>query len=249
MDISDFFYLLHYGHLCLIFGIPPSVCSRVINIMLKRTVQLLSRDHPLARVQFPDDAKMRDFANMVKWREPMVNDIIGFLDTVLFLVQCTDKQITQNVMYCGYNSDTMVNNVFAFGPDGKVFFAAVNIPGSWADGSLTARFLPYIKRKIGAYKFCVDQGFPWSGDAHGTFVDPVTKWQAQCLHCDIRNYLLKISNVHTLLQQASKWGMHGLQGTFPCCKSCLPSDSVQCRLVLKAIILVHNFRRDYVGYS
>ncbi len=30
----------------------------------------------------------------------------------------------------------MVNNVFAYGPDGKVFFAAVNIPGSWVDGSL-----------------------------------------------------------------------------------------------------------------
>jgi hypothetical protein len=43
--------------------------------------------------------------------------------------------------------------------------------------------------------------------------------------------------------------MRGLQGTFPCCKSCLPSDSVQCRLVLEAIILVHNFRTDYVGYS
>ncbi len=40
------FYLgskMQYGHLCLIFGITPSVCSRVINTMLKRTVQLLSR--------------------------------------------------------------------------------------------------------------------------------------------------------------------------------------------------------------
>jgi hypothetical protein len=40
--------------------------------------------------------------------------------------------------YCGYDSDTMVNNVFAYGPDGKVFFAAVNFPGSWADRALTA---------------------------------------------------------------------------------------------------------------
>jgi hypothetical protein len=43
--------------------------------------------------------------------------------------------------------------------------------------------------------------------------------------------------------------MHGLQGTFPCCKNCLPSNSVQRHLVLEAIILVHNFRTDYVGYS
>ena len=43
--------------------------------------------------------------------------------------------------------------------------------------------------------------------------------------------------------------MRELQGTFPCCKSCLPSYSVQRRLVLEAIILVHNFGTDYVGYS
>jgi hypothetical protein len=84
----------------------------------------------------------------------------------------------------------MANNVFAYGPDGKVFFAAVNFPRRWVDGSLSARFLHYVKREIGAYKICVDQGFPRSGDEHGTFVGPVTKQQVQCLHCDIRNYLL-----------------------------------------------------------
>jgi hypothetical protein len=126
-------------------------------------------------VRFPDDAKMRDFANMVQRREPMVDDIIGFLDRVLFPVQCMDKRIRQSAMYCGYNCDMIVNNVIAYGPDGKVFFAAVNIPGSWADRSLSACFLHYIKRKIGACKICVDQDFPRSGDAHGTFVGPVTK--------------------------------------------------------------------------
>ena len=54
----------------------------------------------------------------------------------------------------------MVNNVFAYGPDGKVFLAAINFPGSWADGSLTSRFLGYLKAKIRDYKICVDQGFP-----------------------------------------------------------------------------------------
>ena len=69
------------------------------------------------------------------------------------------------------------------------------------------------------------------------------------LHRDVCDYLLKISNIHTSLRQASEWGMRGLQGTFPHCKSCLPSDAAQRRLVIKAIILIHNFRTDYVGYS
>jgi hypothetical protein len=102
-----------------------------------------------------------------------------------------------------------------YGPDGKVFFAAVNFPGSWADGALTARFLHALKNKIGEYKICVDQSFPRSGEAYGTLVGPVTKWAARRLHRGVREYLLRISNVHTSLRQASKWGMCGLQGTFP----------------------------------
>jgi hypothetical protein len=40
-----------------------------------------------------------------------------------------------------------------------------------------------------------------------------------------------------------------LQGTFPCCKKRLPSDPKHCRWVIEVIVLVHNFRTDYVGYS
>jgi hypothetical protein len=171
------------------------------------------------------------------------------MDGISMPTQCTSERVEQNAFYCGYDCDTMVNNVFAYGPDGKVFFAAVNFPGSWADGSLTARFLHQMKKRIGNYKICVDQGFPRSGDAYGTFVGPVTRRAARRLHRDIRNYLLRISNVHTSLRQASEWGMRGLQGTFPRCKKRLPSDDKLRRLVLDAIILVHNFRTDYVGYN
>jgi hypothetical protein len=143
----------------------------------------------------------------------------------------------------------MVNNVFAFGPDGKVFFAAVNFPWSWADGSLMARFFHQIKKRIGGFKIRVNQGFPRGRDASGMFVGPVLKWQARRLHRDVRNYLLMISNVHTSLRQASEWGMRGMQGTFPRCKKWLPGDDEMQRLVLDAILLVHNFRADYVRYS
>jgi hypothetical protein len=81
------------------------------------------------------------------------------------------------------------------------------------------------------------------------FVGPVSKRQARRLHRDVRNYLLRISNVHTLLRQASEWGMQGMQGTFPRCKKRLPGDDEMRRLVLDAIVLVHNFRTNYVGYS
>jgi hypothetical protein len=43
--------------------------------------------------------------------------------------------------------------------------------------------------------------------------------------------------------------MCGLQGTFHRCKKYLPSDAKMRHLVLDAIVLVHNFRTNYVGHS
>ncbi len=80
-------------------------------------------------------------------------------------------------------------------------------------------------------------------------VGPVTKRAARRLHRDVREYLLQISNVHTSLHQASKWGMHGLQGTFPRWKKRLPSDHFQQRLVIEAIILIHNYCTELVGFN
>jgi hypothetical protein len=138
---------------------------------------------------------------------------------------------------------------FAYGPDGKVFFAAINFPGSWANGALTAHFLHALKKRIGDYKICIDQGFPRSGDAHGILVGPITKRDARRLHRNVRNYLLKISNVHTSLRQASEWGMRGLQGTFHRWKKCLPSNHYQRQLVFEAIVLIHNYRTESVGFN
>ncbi len=50
--------------------------------------------------------------------------------TVQVLVFVLDEKIVQNVYYCGYDCNTMVNNVLEFGPNGKVLFCAINYPGS-----------------------------------------------------------------------------------------------------------------------
>ena len=40
-----------------------------------------------------------------------------------------------------------------------------------------------------------------------------------------------------------------MQGTFLCIKKRLSSDHALCSLVIEVIVLVHNFRMDYVGYN
>jgi hypothetical protein len=84
-------------------------------------------DHPFAKVKYPDHAKMREYTYMIKAREPLVNDVIGFMDGVSFSTGCTSKCMQKNAFYCGYNYDTMVNNLFEYGPDGKVFFEAPEV--------------------------------------------------------------------------------------------------------------------------
>ncbi len=130
-------------HLCMIFGVTPTRCSAVINKMLRLVVTKL-KHHPLAKVKFPSEEKMVHFAQLIQEREPAVDVVIGFMDGLALTSECTSDELEQNAMYNGYHSDTMVNNVFAYDPDGKVFLCAINFPGSWHDGSIMANILPYI---------------------------------------------------------------------------------------------------------
>ena len=117
------------------------------------------------------------------------------------------------------------------------------------DGTLTTCFFVHIKERIGDYKICVDQGFLRSGNTTGILVGPIPERSARQLHSVVRDNLIHLSNVYTFLCQASEWGMHGLQGTFPRCKKRLPSDKDECHCVFECIILVHNFRTEIVEHN
>jgi hypothetical protein len=234
--------------LCLVFGITPSPCSRILKRILWMTVKRLQY-HPLAQGKFPNVEKMQLFLDMISVQEPMVNNVIGFMDGLGLTTECTDERVMQNAYYCGYDCDTIVNNVLVFGPNGKVIFCATNYPGCWANGTLTAHFFSHITKRIGDYKICVDQGFLRAGDAAGILDGPIPERSARQLHRSVCDHLIQLSNIYTSLRQASEWGKRGLQGTFPCCKKRLPTDKDKRRGVLECNILVHNFRTELVGLN
>jgi hypothetical protein len=95
--------------------------------MLKKVVRLLRGD-PFARVEYPNGEKLREYPDMVRIRDPVVDDITGFMDGVSFPAECTKDHVKQNAMYCGNDCNTMVNNVFAYGPNGKVFLLQLTFP-------------------------------------------------------------------------------------------------------------------------
>ncbi len=205
------------------------------------------RRHQFAKIEFPDATKMVEWAKMIEIREPMATDVIGFMDGLSLHSECNSDTYEQNAMYNGYHSDTMVNNVFAYGADGKVFLCGLNFPGSCHDGSITANLLPIIIEKIGSFKICVDQGFPRSGDADGILVGPYSQRSAARLSPILRPYLLKLSNAYVSLRQASEWGMRGLQGSFPRFKRRLPGNKKKRKYIIQSIVFIHNFRTHLMG--
>ncbi len=132
---------------------------------------------------------------------------------------------------------------------GKYFFVPLIIQGTGRMGPSLLIFFLHIKERISDYKICVNQRFPWSGDATGVLVGPIPDRSARQLHPLVRDNFICQSNVYTSLWQASKWGMRGLQGTFPRYKKRLSSDKDKRRHVLEWIVLVHNFWTEIVGHN
>jgi hypothetical protein len=129
---------------------------------LRMTVKQL-RFHPLARIKFLDEQKMQRFAEMTSLREPTISNVIRFMDGLGLAMELTDEIIQQNAYYCWYDCDTMVNNVLVFGPDGKVFFCAINYPGSWLDWTLTTCFFLHKKKESVIIKYVSIRDSHWVG--------------------------------------------------------------------------------------
>jgi len=182
--------------------------------MLKLVVKKLKR-HPLTRVKFLNAEQMEYYAQLIHEQEHAVDVVIGFINGVSLTSESTSEPVVQNSMYSGYHSDTMVNNLVGYGPDGRVIFCAINFLRSMHGGSITANISPYNQKMVDTYKMCVNQGLLRSGDADDVLVGPISHTQAYQLAPNLHPHLLCLSNIYVSLCQASEWGMRGLQGTFP----------------------------------
>jgi hypothetical protein len=98
---------LRAKHLSMLFGILPNTVSTTIRRMMSRIVRALKRDEH-AKIKFPDADEMAMFAELVRNREPMIVDVIAFLDGVALAVECSDDPEAQAANYNGYRGDTCV---------------------------------------------------------------------------------------------------------------------------------------------
>ena len=235
-------------YLCAIFGAPPSCVSRYINDMMKLICKKL-KNNVDARIQFPDQVKMAYYASLVQIREPLINNVIGFVDGLSIHVECSSYQSEQSAAYNGHTKDTMCNNVLAFSPTGKIISACLNFPGSWHDSTVCSALIDHVIQNIGTYALCVDQGFPRSGDLFDKFVGPISKRHRRMIAPILRNDIMRRIEIYVSLRQASEWGMRALQGTFSRLKSRLTSNKTKRLLILLSVVLLHNFRTEYIGLN
>ena len=263
--------------LCLLFGVVPTTANMNINAMLRLVVKKLKRNSA-AKVSFPKtqgmrylsehffplschsflpspnlyihhQEKLQEYADMVKQREPDVDNVAIFIDGSALSIQCSEEPDEQMANYNGHTKDTMCNNVLAFAPTGKVVHAAMNYPGSWHDSSVCKVLAALVIQMFGTFCACVDQGFPRSGELAGKFVGPLSKRARAAIPVNERPMRIFLHERYVSLRQASEWGMRALQGTFTRLKSRLTSNKVKRYLIIYSIILLHNFRTEYVGFN
>jgi len=235
-------------HLAMIFGVLPNSVTVTINKISKLIVKSL-RSHPAARIQFPNIQEIQQLCELVRAREPTIDDVYGFLDGLALPVQCSPDLSIQNAFYNGYYGDTMVNNIILFAPTGKIVYAVFNCPGSWHDSTVAEPLKQLIVNMDMPYKICVDQGFPRSGLLQDKFVGPLSKKARRQLSPILRKAILEVHNKYVSLRQSSEWGMRGLQGTFSRLKARLTSNKFKRHSLIYSIFLLSNFRIEFAGLN
>ena len=96
---------------------------------------------------------MQRFTDMISLCEPTISTVIGFMDGLGLATEMTSERLQQNAYYCGYDCDTMVNNVLVFGPDGKVFFAQLISRGAGRMGPSLHVFSRILRRGLVTTKY------------------------------------------------------------------------------------------------
>jgi hypothetical protein len=135
----------------------------------------------------------------------------------------------------------MCNNVFAFGPDGKIFSACMNYPG-------TILLLCNLWQ-INLLNLSGTMLFVFIKDFFDKFVGPMSQAARRKIAPLLIDALKRKHAVYISHRQASEWGIRGLQGSFRRLNGRLTSDKVKRGQLIYSIVLLHNFRTRIVGLN
>ncbi|KAL7566562.1 hypothetical protein ACA910_000631 [Epithemia clementina (nom. ined.)] len=122
------------------------------------------------------------------------------------------------MFYNGWQCDHFLLNLFLFSPNGKIRACYFNCPGTFHDSTMARMSGIYNKVKVifqqTGGKVVVDSAFASKSISDG-LIKSSQRTMNQEGYVGSNGLTSEQSKAATSIRQLSKWGMRGLQGSFP----------------------------------
>jgi hypothetical protein len=232
--------------LSLIFGLTPSVTSRVLNKAIAVLPAVLG-SIDAARVQWPTPTDLALFSSMVESRSGLPN-VWGFVDGLALTIAAPTEG--PRAWYNGWKSRYQCTNIFVFTPDGCIAYARYNNAGCSHDANTAGRLLDFLVKYIPSpYRLVADTAFPTNSAVQGRIITPLKSGATLTGTIDeVKNKINFHQNV-TSTRQAAEWGMRTFQAMFPRLKLALPACHATRHKWLSILIQLFNLRTRLVGIN
>jgi hypothetical protein len=129
-------FMLHYLNSMMllfmlqqVFALVPSISAQYLIFGLK-LLHCILLNMPKAKIAWPSEDTMAQWAAMIHVCHPLVKHVIGFVDGVHLPLECYGEELIQNAYYNGWYTSHFTSNIFPFGVDSTIMYCTVNAPSS-----------------------------------------------------------------------------------------------------------------------
>ncbi|KAE8261819.1 hypothetical protein A4X09_0g7596 [Tilletia walkeri] len=210
---------------------------------------MIRQDPDTWAIRWPSEETMEQMAAAVTTREPLLKNVIGFVDGLNLRIYQPGDVDEQNAYYNGWLADTYCSQVLVFLPNGEIAWASFNCPGSWHDARIASGLYKVLldrNRTPERYRLLADSAFPCGSDVEMQIMSK-PKEPVAGKETDVAT--LRLWEAITRQRQAAEWGIRALQGAFGRLDLRLPVHKVKRGLILSVIFSLHNYRARNVGLS
>ncbi|KAI9363017.1 hypothetical protein DFJ73DRAFT_756679 [Zopfochytrium polystomum] len=154
-----------------------------------------------ARISFPSHNQQQEWASLVALKEPLLQNVWGFVDGKNYRVHSPTHPDRQNALY---------NGVFCYGVDGTLVWVRMNCPGSWNDGDIVQPLVEKLsddRYMCPGYAITADSAFLVTGNAFQRIITPLKEGDLNRSSPETRLALEALCSAITSIRQAAEWGM------------------------------------------
>ena len=202
---------------------------------------------PDCLVKYPKGEEMEALMSVVEEKHDALKKVFCVADGLKLDFEACEDLDKQSMFYNGWTHGHYVTNLFVFGPNGMIFDAVLNVPGSVHD-STVASWGGVYKRLASVYSDC--GGICVVDSAFASLHVPYLIKSGQDIHDAKDSNELRVNVQATSLRQAAEWGMRAIQSSMPRLKDKLKYElKGERRRILKLVPLLYNMRASRVGLN